>query len=177
MTRNPTNFFTRERQEVLEDLLGNIEEHRTFLDMIGKASAELWHRYARINDPNNGRDLSQKLSASNGHLAFRVAIEPFMDPHQYGFRGSFLPKEAFPFINHDERIGGLPAQIYIMGLEMIAQGNPSVALSLAIDGSVLSALWQLGNERQKQRYVIDALSDKKMLAFAVKNPAELRIPG
>lgn len=166
MARTPTNFFTTERRQVLEDLVGKLSpEESEFLTLIGKYSAtELWpyKKYLTINNPNNGRDMNKPLSPDNGHVAFRNAIGPLIDPDQIGFRGCFLPEEA--------SCAGISVPAYMMGLEMIAQGNASVALSLLIDGSVLNSIWNIGDKRQKERYVIDALRNKKMTAFAQTEP-------
>lgn len=172
MPRIPTNFFNQDRQRALEAILGEIPPHEfTFLNMIGEWSAQkLWPAYLEINNPDSGRDMARSRSAYNGHLAFRQAIEPFIDPHVLGFRGSFLPQEAFSFMEERERIGGISRPSYIAALEMIAQGSPAVALSLSIDGSTLYTLWNIGDDAQKQRYVVESLANKKMLAFAQTEP-------
>ena len=166
MARTPTNFFTSERRAVLEDLTGQLSDtDLLILHTIGQYSAtKLWPMevYKAINDPDNGRDTTRPLTADNGHVAFRNAIKPLIDPEQIGFRGCFLPEEA--------GCAGVAVPVYMMGLEMIAQGNASVALSLLIDGSILNSIWKLGDEKQKERYVRDALRDKKMTAFAQTEP-------
>lgn len=153
MARQPKNLFTKERKAVLEDIMGEFSDlDEIFLNSLGKyAAGELWpqDRYEEINNPDD-------------HTAFLEAIEPLIDPDQLALRGSFLPDEA----------GGmdLPLPVYMMGLEIISQANPSIALSLAIDGSVLSAVWKLGDGQQRQRYVTDALIDMKMCSFALTEP-------
>lgn len=163
MTRNPSNFFTKERREVLEDLVGKLSDQElSFLYLVGeRATKELWpmERYRAINDP------------SNNHEGLRRAIQQFIDPNDVGLRGCFLPPEAFIFMPEEYRIGGISFPVYMMGLEMIAQGNGSVALSLLIDGSVLNSIWRLGEDAQKQRYVIDALRNKQMTSFALTEPS------
>jgi len=153
MARQPKNLFTKERKAVLEDIIGELSDlDEMVLNTIGKYAAEqLWPQ-----------DKYEEINNSEDHTAFLEAIEPLIDPNQLGFRGSFLPDEA----------GGIDLQmpVYMMGLEILSQANPSVALSLAIDGSVLLAVWKLGDEQQRQRYVTDALTDMKICSFALTEP-------
>lgn len=153
MARQPKNLFTKERKAVLGDIMGELSElDEMVLTTIGKYAAEkLWPQ-----------DKYEEINNSEDHSALLEAIEPLIDLNQLGFRGSFLPDEAGGI--------GLPMPVYMMGLEMIAQANPSVALSLAIDGSVLLAVWKLGDEEQRQRYVTDALANMKMCSFALTEP-------
>ncbi len=165
MSRAPTNFFTDERAIVLRDIMGpEADEYSAALNVLGEYSAqELWseEKYAAINDPNNGREMDQPISAHNGHLAFREAMTPLITS-EIGFRGAFLPEIA----------GGsdMPVPVYMMGLEILAQGNGSIPLSLLIDGSVLNSVWHLGDENQRKRYVQDALENQIMTAFAQTEP-------
>jgi len=148
MARQPKSFFTPERRTLLEDLTGLSETDTAALELVGRYAAEkLWPQYEAINADRR---------------AFHAAMDSLIDPKQLGFRGSFLPED----------LGGIDLSIpaYMMGLEMLSQGNASVALSLAIDGSVLSALSRLGDEQQLGRYVRDALRDKRMTAFALTEP-------
>src|SRR3989338_1325571 len=148
MARQPKSFFTPERRTLLEDLTGLSETDTAALELVGRYAAEkLWPQYEAINADSR---------------AFHAAMDSLIDPKQLGFRGSLLPEE----------LGGIDLSIpaYMMGLEMLSQGNASVALSLAIDGSVLSALSRLGDEHQLGRYVRDALRDKRMTAFALTEP-------
>src|SRR3989344_2701374 len=154
MARTPTNFFTAERRQLLEELLGALSfADEQMLQTIGRYSAkELWplSRYQEINDPQND------------HKAFREAMTPLIDPAEIGFRGCFLP------INKDDEPISIPA--FMMGLEMLAQGNGSIAISLAIDASVLNSIWGLGDDGQKERYVRKALEEKRMTAFSLTEP-------
>ena len=166
MARTPTDFFTSQRQQVLEDLMGELPfNEKGFLHLIGGYSAKrLWPQlsYDAINNPDSGRDMSRPRSGDNGHAAFKEAVSPLIDPEDIGFRGCFLPEEAGG--------AGISIPSYMMSLEMIAQGNASMALSLLIDGSVLNSIWGLGDDKQKERYVVNALRNKKMTSFALTEP-------
>ena len=153
MARTPTNFFTSERKNVLEALTGPLSsvDEQLLLEIGRRSAQKLWpiEIYDAINNPVD-------------HSAFKQAIEPLIDPEQLGFRGCFLPEEAGG--------AGISVPAYMMGLEMIAQGNGSIALSLLIDGSVLNSIWKLGDDKQKEMYVINARMNKEMTAFALTEP-------
>jgi len=160
MARTPSNFFTPARKQVLEDLVGSLStEDKLILNQVGEYSATNlwpWDLYQKINDP--GAD----------HAAFSEAIDPLIDPEKIGLRGAFLrEKQGY---EGEPRFAGISFPIYIMCLELIAQGNGSVALSLLIDGSVLNSIGNLGDEAQIQRYVVDALHNKQMTAFVLTEP-------
>ncbi len=181
MVRKPTNLFTAERKQVLKDLMPGVSAKLQIA--IAQAVGHEWQPYTPIGLAVKAEGISEEeimaleaigayvgstimdnYEAINNpnHDAFHAAIDTLVDPEQFAFRGSFLPEEAGGV--------GLSIPAYMMGLEMIAQANASVALSLLIDGSVLNSVWNLGDEAQRQRYVIDALAEKKMTAFALTEP-------
>jgi butyryl-CoA dehydrogenase len=62
---------------------------------------------------------------------------------------------------------GLPYPIYIACMELVGKACASTAISLAIHGTVCDGLFQFGNHDQRERYLRDLITGRKLAAFAL----------
>lgn len=65
---------------------------------------------------------------------------------------------------------GLPFSIYTTAIELAGAADASVAMSVAIHNTVAEGLINFGSERQKQRYLPDIISGRKLGAFSLTEP-------
>ncbi len=60
--------------------------------------------------------------------------------------------------------------MYIMAIELAGAADASIAMSVAIHNTVADGLLNFGSEEQKQRYLPDLISGRKLGAFSLTEP-------
>lgn len=96
--------------------------------------------------------------------ARELAREVFAHLGEMGFLGMLVP----------EKYGGLGLDVnsYLVALEALSWGDPSVALTVAIQNGPLAAiLLDHGNEQQKETWLPRLASGEALGAFALSEPA------
>jgi butyryl-CoA dehydrogenase len=78
-------------------------------------------------------------------------------------------KQGFTNIPYPENLEGLglPYPIYIACMELVGKACASTAISLAIHGTVCDGLYQFGNAEQRERYLPDLITGRKLAAFGL----------
>ena len=75
-----------------------------------------------------------------------------------------------PFPKEYEGIG-LPFGAYSLAMELAGAADAGIALSVAIHNTAAEGIMKFGNQKQKQRYVPDIISGRKLASFALTEPS------
>jgi alkylation response protein AidB-like acyl-CoA dehydrogenase len=132
-------------------------------------------RLLEIFHPALHAEYSELLSALGKFLDKKVApISAKVDSHEAKIgtiRRELLDNGIcqIPYPTHYGGLG-LPFSIYTTAIELTGAADASLALSVAIHNTVAEGLQNFGSEKQKQRYLPDIVSGRKLGAFGLTEP-------
>lgn len=104
-------------------------------------------------------------------------VLPFSEKIDKGMRIKEIREKVFSHgvasIPFTPELGGLglPFSVYVISMEMLGFADASTALSIGIHNTVSDIISMFGNKEQKEKFVPDLISGRKIASFALTEPS------
>jgi len=124
---------------------------------------EVAQRFAAEIEPLAGRFDQEGVRCRDGQIDLPEGMEEIINRMgESGLLGVFVPEQYGG--------GGLPYTFYVVMIEIIAAACPSIAVAMAVHGTAIDSIVELGTEGAKERYLPRLARGEMLGAIAFTEP-------